>query len=316
VSAYGGTERVIWYLGKELVKLGHQVTYLVNEGSRCDFAKVVFIDSSKSWQEQIPKDVELVHFNFPPEEEIQEPYIVTIHGNSNDEKEFDLNSVFVSQNHAQRFGSDSFVYNGLDWNDYGKVDLGNTRKYFHFLGNAAWRVKNVKGAIDVIDSCNGERLAVVGGDRLNFRMGIRITLSWKSRFYGMLGGEDKLNVMRNSKGLIFPVRWNEPFGLAIIESLYFGCPVFATPYGSLPELVNAQCGYLSSSKGDLVKAVKNAHQYSKKYCHEYASDLFNAKKMALSYLEKYEQVLNGKTLNVSKPKLKMIQSEKFLEWRD
>lgn len=39
VTAYGGTQRVIWYLGKELVKLGHCVTFLAGRGSTCDFAR-------------------------------------------------------------------------------------------------------------------------------------------------------------------------------------------------------------------------------------------------------------------------------------
>ena len=37
---YGGTERVIWWLGKALVQLGHEVSYLVAKGSRCSFAPV------------------------------------------------------------------------------------------------------------------------------------------------------------------------------------------------------------------------------------------------------------------------------------
>ena len=51
----------------------------------------------------------------------------------------DKNSVFVSKNHANRYQSNEYVYNGLDWDDYGKVDLEKKRKRFHFLGNAAWR---------------------------------------------------------------------------------------------------------------------------------------------------------------------------------
>ena len=41
VYAYGGTERVIWDLGAELVRRGHRVSYLVPGGSRCDFAAVL-----------------------------------------------------------------------------------------------------------------------------------------------------------------------------------------------------------------------------------------------------------------------------------
>ena len=41
VFAYGGTERVIWDLGRALVQMGHRVSYLVPEGSHCDFAQVL-----------------------------------------------------------------------------------------------------------------------------------------------------------------------------------------------------------------------------------------------------------------------------------
>jgi hypothetical protein len=67
----------------------------------------------------------------------------------------------------------------------------------------------------------------------------------------MVGGQVKLDLLQGSRGLIFPVLWHEPFGLAVIESLYFGCPVYATPYGALPELVPPACGVLSAGRGEL-----------------------------------------------------------------
>ena len=79
--------------------------------------------------------------------------------------------------------------------------------------------------------------------------------------------------------------------------MYFGCPVFATPYGSLPELVSEDVGFLSANESELVTAVKNAGQYSAQRCHEYARDLFNADVMANAYVEKYQQVVNGNQLN-------------------
>lgn len=62
VYAYGGTERVIWDLGKSLVKLGHKVSYLVPQGSHCDFARVLPIDTSQPWEKQIPADIDITHF--------------------------------------------------------------------------------------------------------------------------------------------------------------------------------------------------------------------------------------------------------------
>jgi glycosyltransferase involved in cell wall biosynthesis len=312
---YGGTERVIWYLGKELSKMGHKITFLVSKGSYCDYATVLFFDPSQSLSEQIPSSTDIVHFNFVPAETIEKPYIVTIHGNCNDFRKFDLNAVFVSKNQASRFGSDSFVYNGLDWDDYGNPDLDCKRKYFHFLGKAAWSVKNVQGAIDVIKATAHEKLLVLGGHRLNLKMGFRFTLSSRIHFYGMVGGTEKNALLSKSKGLIFPVRWHEPFGLALIESLYFGCPVFGTPYGSLPEIVHPEVGFLSNDASELVYEIERVDRFSRLRCQNYAMELFNSKKMAESYLEKYYKVLNGDKLNSCPPQLVEKQTTKLLEWK-
>lgn len=311
---YGGTERVIWYLGSELVRMGHKVTYLVAQGSHCNFANVLYYNPEQPLNQQIPADVDVVHLNFNPHQPIHKPYIVTMHGNTNDKALLDSNTVFVSQNHAQRYGSTSYVHNGLDWDDYGAVDLTNNRNYFHFLGDAAWRVKNIRGAIHVVLAAKHEQLAVLGGYRLNIRMGFRFTASPRIKFYGMVGGKKKLGLLQSSKGLIFPVRWNEPFGLAITESLYFGCPVLGTPYGSLPEIVIPEVGLLSAKANELTLAIQNIETYSRKRCHEYACDCFNSKIMAQTYLQKYETVLNGESLNTNPPQLQKIQEIKFLDW--
>lgn len=311
---YGGIERVIWYLGKELNKMGHNVTYLVNEGSTCDFASVLFFDHSKPVSEQIPDSIDIVHFQYYPDEEIKKPYVITSHINIKERTELDRNSVFVSKNHGSRYGSDSFVYNGVDWADYGNPNIEGKRRYFHFLGKAAWRVKNVQGAINTIKQTSNESLKVLGGNRLNIKMGFRLTLSSRIRFCGMVGGEQKNELLRYSKGLLFPVRWHEPFGIAITESLFFGCPVFGTTYGSLPELVNKDVGYLSNSSSELAKAIEGSDSFSKRRCHEYAREEFNSRRMAEAYLRNYEKVLNGEKLNLNPPKLLGKQDKKFLPW--
>ena len=316
VTRYGGTERVIWYLGKELTKLGHEVTYLVKSGSTCPFAHVIAIDPQRSVVAQIPDKIDVVHFHFCPKDLhlLKKPYLITMHGNSNDAAELDINTVFVSQNHANRYGSNTFIYNGLDWNDYQKPVLNAPRNHFHFLGNAAWKVKNIKGSIALIQAAKNERLKVLGGVRFNFKMGLRFTFSPKIDFLGMVGGSQKYEVLNGSKGLVFPVLWHEPFGLAIIESLYYGCPVFGTPYGSLPELVGAEYGYLSNQKKDLVAALQTASSFSANRCHEYARTQFNSQKMCLAYLQKYQQVCANQPMNAQKPKLLQIQDQKLLDW--
>lgn len=310
---YGGTERVIWGLGKYLVAMGHEVTFLVAAGSSCPFAKVLVYNPSISLEKQIPADTDVVHIQFQMEEKLSVPYITTYHGNNNHPFTFDFNTVFISHNQAKRYHGNCVVYNGLDWNDYGKPQLTNQRRYVHFLANAAWKVKNVKGAIAISKMAN-EKLYVLGGHRFNFNMGIRLTFDTHVRFKGMVGGNEKNNYLQGSKAMIFPVLWHEPFGLAIIESLYFGCPVFGTTYGSLPELIVPQVGFTSNSMQALAEALKESDSFSRKACHDYAVENFNAQKMAEGYIALYQKVMNGEKLHTTAPYFgeEDIQKEKRL----
>ena len=223
----------------------------------------------------------------------------------------DINTVFVSKNHASRYGSVSYVHNGIDPDDYGDPGLDQKRNYFHFLGDAAWRVKNVRGAIKIAQDAK-IKLRILGGKRFNFNQGIRLTFDLGIRFDGMVGGAEKNNLLKGSKGLIFPVLWNEPFGLSIVESLYFGCPVFGTPYGSLTEIIQPNVGITSNSLSALVEGVQHADQFDTKTCHEYVMENFTSKQMTINYLKQYETVLNGQHLNQTAPILSTIQTEKFL----
>jgi len=302
VSTYGGTQRVIWSLAKELAGMGHQVTFLAGEGSRCDFAGVRILDPGKPVSGQIPEDVDLVHSFINIWEELPKPLMVTIEGNSRPGRDFHINTCFVSRNHALRYGSDCFVYNGMDLDELGNPDLDRERNYLHFLGKAAWNVKNLKGCINIARKA-GIPLRVLGGNRINLKMGFRITLDRNVRFEGMVGGNYKHQLINGSKALLFPVLWHEPFGIALTESLYFGCPVFGTPYGSLPELIPAEFGFLSSSQSELISALEHMDSIDRRKCHEYASDNFSSRKMTQDYLDLYEKILNGEALNGRPPRL-------------
>lgn len=319
VIKYGGTQRVFWDLGQELVKLGHKVTFLVKVGSTCNFADILNLNPSLSLSEQIPEDIDILHLNqavsLTEIEKIKKPYIFTMHGNASPNKLLPLNTVFVSKNHAERHGSNCFVYNGLDWDIYSKIKYSNEKKYYHFLGRANWKVKNMNGACKIADKAN-EKLVVMGGNRWNYtnlKRNFKYMLSTKIEFKGMVDNITKMQVMNNSKGLIFPVRWHEPFGLAVIESLYAGCPVFATPYGSLKELVPPEVGILSNSSTELAEAIKTS-SFSPKTCHEYAVDKFNSKVMAESYLHYYHLILQGKILHTEHPQLKDTTAKSLLHF--
>lgn len=316
VHTYGASERIIWWLGKELIKQGHNVRYLVKKGSTCPFAPVLEWNEAEPLNRQIPEDTDLVHLHCPVDEPVDKPHLFTVHDNCEEKgRPFDPNTVFACHNHAQRHGGKVYVYPGIDLEAYGQPMTDNRRLYFHFLGNASWKVKNVQGAIDLATRA-GVRLHIIGGSRVNFRRGLRIYLSPTTRFHGMLGDDGKKAILQASKGLLFPVLWHEPFGLSIIESLYFGCPLFGTPYGSLPEVLgrkpgehsnrqwageieafHSDFGFLSLNKDELIEAIREADGYNRQQCRDYVAAHFTATRMTADYLALYERVLNGEKLH-------------------
>lgn len=315
VNHYGGTERVIWTLGKELTDLGHSVTYLVKKGSSCDFASVIQFDEEIPLVKQIPLGTEVVHFNFLPDppEDVKVPYIITMHDNANAAFVFDKNTVFLSKDHAERHGAESYVHCGLDWSQYSKPNVNRYSNSFHFLGSTNLGVDNLKGAIDIIKKVKQENLNVLGARRFSERvlkLGPSYMFSRKVNYRGRVNGVEKETYLNQSRGLISPVLWHEPFGLSIIESLFYGCPVFGTPYGALKEIIIPEAGFLSITKEEIAEAILN-NPYNPNWCHEYAVENFNSKKMALGYLEKYDRVLKGETLNKTNPRLQVIRKEKI-----
>lgn len=302
VTNYGGTERVIWGLGKELHAIGHSITFIVPQGSHCDFARVLPLNENADLNDQIPEDIDLVHLNYTPQSSLRKPSLITMHGNPPPTEELDINTVFISKNHAARYNADVFVYNGLLWEDYPTPNLDKTRNGYHFLGKAKWSVKNAVGAMEIARLLN-EKLSVIGGKKWtsrNFKSGFFHLFNNNIKFHGFLGNEKKQKVMEESKGLIFPVLWHEPFGLAIIESLYSGCAVFGTEYGSLKELITPEIGYTNNSLKKVASAIES-FKADPQTCHNYARDNFNSKKMTLAYLDLYKRILNGEQLNRKRP---------------
>ncbi|MEP7234416.1 MAG: glycosyltransferase, partial [Ignavibacteriota bacterium] len=108
-------------------------------------------------------------------------------------------------------------------------------------------------------------------------------------------------ILSKTSALLFPVTWDEPFGLALIEAMYHGAPVIATPFGSLPEIINDEVGVLSDSMAELIASARDHSRFSRRVCHEHVMDNFTSLQMTDRYLALYEKILNGSDLNVVSP---------------
>jgi glycosyltransferase involved in cell wall biosynthesis len=284
VVGYGGTERVVWWLIKGLAERGHDVVLFGLPGSKNPYGKVVESDFSQGWEQRIP-DADVRHFFFTPPVALQSaPYLVTIEGNAKKGEQFAANTVFVSRNHAQRHGGSYYVYNGIDLAEYPLRP--RNKDYWIFLAKASWRVKNVRGAIRAARAA-GVPLEVVGG-------GYPWIPRWRGvRWRGMLGGAEKLAAISGCRGLLFPVLWHEPFGIAVVEALALGAPVVATPFGSLPELVPAHVGYIAHNDAELVEGIRQCKSLDPQACRQWVEAHFTNHQMTDSYLELYRKVQSG-----------------------
>ncbi|MGB0453095.1 MAG: glycosyltransferase [Bacteriovoracaceae bacterium] len=302
VSAYGGTERFLFWLMKGLSELGQEVLFIGHGSSSLGQYGIKFLDEKSvvDWRELIPKDTDIVHLSYRSDEITDFPVLTTVHGNGQPGEVFHKNTVFVSKSHAHSHGAKAFIHNALDPSEYPesfyieKIRTLEDIKTFLFLAKASWRVKNLKGAMKIVKK-TGRHLNLIGGKTF-------LPRSWVTS-YGFKGGEEKLRIIGQSDALLFPVKWNEPFGIAIIEAMLLGLPVFGSKFGSLNELIHEGVGKTFQNKTECIDYFLGggSNSYDSKAIRQYVLDNFHYKDQAKKYFESYEKVLSGELLNDSHP---------------
>lgn len=294
VEGYGGTERVCYWLAKAQAEMGHEVTVLCKPGSKLPFARTVDLPDEVSHLDPLlPKGTEIVQLYGSPGYRVDTPYLVNIGGNGQAGEKFPANTVFVSQNHAARHGWTEFVHNGIDLAEYPLER--QKEKYAVFMAKASWRVKNLKGSLRIARAA-GLPLYVGGG-------GAPFWESWRGgvKSFGMVDGPRKLAMLQKASVMLFPVIWEEPFGVAVVEALACGTPVVATPRGALPEILNPSCGVIANSFSGLVKGVEKARQISPEACRARVEEAFTHRHMAEKYLFYYKKILSTGKIRDGQP---------------
>ncbi|MBH49004.1 MAG: hypothetical protein CME71_12625 [Halobacteriovorax sp.] len=294
VLKYGGSERILFWHMKELAKQGHQVVLIGHESSDVERYGIELIPiDHDNWMSQIPKDADIVHM-FTNTEIPGIPTLITIQGNGKPGEVFSRNTVFLTKKHAAIHGSDVFVYNALDFDEYpwheslAKKSWGN----FLFMAKGSWSVKNLKHCI---------KAAKQSKKHLHIGGGKAFLPSKYIHSYGMVGGEEKLSIMNKCDALLWPVRWHEPFGIAVIEAMALGQAVIASPYGSLPELVTKESGIIVNNYQELVAAMSGEKRFDAKAIRAYVEQNFAIENLTKQYVALYQRVIAGEKLNEKNP---------------
>ena len=166
--------------------------------------------------------------------------------------------------HAQaEFNSTSVVIpNPIDLNLYQEGD--GTGGYLAFLGRLT-RDKGVDIALCAARLA-GKRLLLGGpvpkepGAQEFFEAEVQPALDrGEANWLGPLDDAGKQSLLGNAEALLFPIRWDEPFGLVMTEALACGTPVIATRRASTPEVIrDGITGYLCDPAEPDAQAFANA----------------------------------------------------------
>ena len=106
--------------------------------------------------------------------------------------------------------------------------------------------------------------------------------------------EQKNDLLGNALAMLFPIQWDEPFGLVMIEAMACGTPVIAMPGGSVPEIVrDGVCGFVCSTVDEMAARVKQAGALDPAQIRSCAENAFSLERMVQRYADLYERILSG-----------------------
>ncbi len=112
------------------------------------------------------------------------------------------------------------------------------------------------------------------------------------QYVGEIGGRQKLTFIAQAKALLFPVQWEEPFGMAPIEALACGTPVIAMARGAMSEIVeHGVNGFLAKTPAEFKEYMQRVDEIEPAACRKSVERNFNAELMARRYLDNYHMAI-------------------------
>lgn len=319
---YGGTELFIWQLAEGLQKKNIEVIVYTNGESTVNVerrwtyqcAQWPIKSEMQAWLKEMDhtswavqdaaQNCDVVHLNshlgVPFSRFAQVPTICTLHG-PHDPKLSELYARYPDVHYVciSKFQCDqetmprrSVIHHGIDLGQYRLQE--QKQKYLSFIGRIA-PIKGTHLAIDVAKR-TGIPLKIAGDIQPAFRdyFEAKIKPQIDDDFIQYVGLADlklKNDLLGDSMAMLFPIQWNEPFGLVMVEAMACGTPVLSLPGGSVPEIVrDGVSGYICRSVRDMAKRVGQLTMQPKEV-RQYVEENFSREHMASEYVTLYEKCL-------------------------
>ena len=112
------------------------------------------------------------------------------------------------------------------------------------------------------------------------------------RFVGEVGGSVKRSLFAGARALLMPIRWEEPFGMVMVEALACGTPVIAFPEGAARELVlDGQTGFLVKDEQAMGAAVAQLPHIAARDCRAWVAAHCDVDVVAAAYESAYRSAM-------------------------
>jgi glycosyltransferase involved in cell wall biosynthesis len=324
--AYGGIETLVADLADALIERGHDVVMVAagNNGTGARLLRTYEVAPSERLGEAMPEvlqaawishyldelDVDIVHDHSLAgpltARGRRAPTVVTAHGPCAGEMadyyrhlSCDVHLVAIS-NSQRRLAAD------LNWAGtvYNAVKVANfpfrrcKENYVLFLG----RFSPDKGAHLAIDAARraGRPILLAGkmlepDERAYFEAEVRPRLGNDVEFVGEVNMSAKQELYAAAHCLLFPIGWDEPFGMVMIEAMACGTPVVALRRGSVPEIViDGVTGFVRDRPSELPAAIDGVRGLSPAACRRHVERHFDASIMAAGYERVYARFADAR----------------------
>lgn len=207
------------------------------------------------------------------------------------------NQHFISISDSQRrdapdLNYSATVYNGID-TDLFTTD-GEAEDYLMISGRIT-SIKGVKEAVQIALQTD-RRLLISGSlsraDSAYFDEHVKPFLNNKVLFLGMLEREQLIKYYQKAAALLFPIQWQEPFGLAMTEAGACGTPVIAFNRGSVPEvIVDKHTGFIVNNSAEMIMAIDKLPSIKRKNCRAHVVKNFSHDIMIEKYSATIEEIV-------------------------
>ncbi|PWU03161.1 MAG: glycosyl transferase [Candidatus Melainabacteria bacterium] len=328
---YGGTELIVHLLTEGLVERGHEVTLFASGDSATGARLVSVIDKPlrnhpqvllRQWpafdiqsllkvrEMQSQFDIVHNHMGYQALPYLPQLRCANVSTNHNLVKDYSLplyrafkqlpyvaiSNAYRRLNHEEELNYVATVYNSLDLEQFA-INKTSARSYLLFIGRLC-EDKGTAEAIEIAQALNLP-LKIAGkvddADRTYFEERVKPRLNEQIQYIGEVNHASKVDLYQKAIAVLYPIAFEEPFGLVMIEAMACGTPLAAYNRGAVEEvLLDGENGIIAGSRDELIARFPELSKIKPEVCRERVRQFFSKEQMVSNYESVYQSLLNSR----------------------